>query len=181
MKTELSNPFIAKSRRCRRRFVPVARDTGVVIVDKETGELKDGERVVGEARILDYDTFVKFYRPEKMFELSGCAIKVFCYLLFRLGNNGVAMFDVPDCCEYMQTTCKSSVYKAMKELADKGFVAKKTKGRYWINPNIAYKGYRKNVVPDKDLTRAEIANLNKRDKREIYPPTPDNLNTEQDE
>lgn len=158
------NPFVVTTKRFKRRFV----STGSVVVervDEETGEIIQEKKLTGEVQQVDVDNFIKLYEPKALLSMGGTTLRVFFYMLCRLQYKGIIPFDAKECATTLQLKSVSNIYKSIAELTNGGFIQKKDNNSFWINPNIAYRGVRQNLC-------TQYAPL---------PPTPDNLNTEQDE
>jgi hypothetical protein len=138
---ELKNPYEVrvKSFRKRRRFIAV--DNPIEVVNKVTGEVTNATPLVGNSSYRDTSPFVKLYDPSILFRLRGCESKVLGYVLDVMDYSGSFVLDV-EVCAASTGMNKRTVYKALEVLVSEDVIMKNTRGRYWVNPNIACKGSR---------------------------------------
>jgi hypothetical protein len=63
-----------------------------------------------------------------------------------LDFDGRFVFDGSDCVEQMGFKNSRSAYYGLRGLVEKDFVRRDKKGAYWVNPNIAYRGSRDELL-----------------------------------
>lgn len=138
---ELKNPYEVKVKSFRRRRRFIAVDNPIEVVNKVTGEVTNATPLVGNSCYRDTSPFVKLYDPSILFRLRGCECKVLGYVLDVMDYSGSFVLDV-DVCSSATGVNKRTVYKALEVLVKEDVLMKNTRGRYWVNPNIACKGSR---------------------------------------
>jgi hypothetical protein len=138
---DVKNPYEVRvvSFRKRRKFIAV--DKPLEVVDKETGEVTTATPLVGNSSYRDTSPFVKLYDPSIFFRLKFCEVKVLAYAMDKMDYTGLFVMDVQSCSSVCDINVRT-VYKSMTELVKQDVVRKKSRGMYWVNPNIACKGSR---------------------------------------
>lgn len=116
------------------------------LVSRSTGEVVGATPYVGRRTVRDISDFVKVYSPMELLELSERELKVFCWALSGLDFDGKFSFDGAKCKEELGFKCERSAYYGLKGLVEKDFIRKDRKGIYWINPNIAFRGSRDELM-----------------------------------
>lgn len=153
---EVKNPYEVKvtSFRKRRRFVAV--DQPLEVINKVTGEVTNATPLVGNSSYRDTSPFVKLYDTKVMLLLRLNEVKVLLYIFDRMEYSGLFVLDI-DGCERFTGLNVRTVYKAITELVNRDVIRKESRGRYWVNPNVACKGSRDgmNLVFD-DETNSSI-------------------------
>jgi len=141
------SPYRVKADRVKRRVRMVAvANNPIDVVNKVTGEVFTASPYVGSRAWRDVSDFVKVYRPEDIGILSKREFMVFCWALGRLSFDGRFEFNGAECKEQMGFKCERSAYYGLKGLVEKDLVRKDKRGSYWVNPNIAYRGSRDELL-----------------------------------
>jgi len=139
------NPFIADL------AVPLTPKThsfvsrNKAIVNVATGEIDDDILLSRKTKFVDGEQFVKIFvkEMESMFDLSRSAQKVFTFMITKVGYDDKIFFDIEECLEKTGYRSKTQVFKSLRELCVKDFIAKtKHQFVYWINPKLFYQGDR---------------------------------------
>ena len=137
----VSNPYKVRvvSFRKKRRFIAV--DKPLEVIDRETGEVTNATPLVGNSSYRDTSPFVKLYDSKVMLSLRLNEIKVLLYIFDRMEYSGIFVLDIDGCIRFTGLNVRT-VYKAIAELVNHDVIRKESRGRYWVNPNIACKGSR---------------------------------------
>lgn len=142
-----SSPYRVSADRVKRRVRMVAvANNPIDVVNKVTGEVFTASPYVGSRAWRDVSDFVKVYRPEALGMLSQREYRVFCWALGRLDFDGRFVFNGEECREQMAFKTERSAYYGLRGLVEKDFVRRDKKGVYWVNPNIAYRGSRDELL-----------------------------------
>lgn len=138
---ELKNPYEVRvvSYRKKRKFIAV--DKPLEVIDKETGEVTTATPLVGNSSYRDTSPFVKLYDPRILLELKLNEVKVLSYILDRMDYSGVFVLDIDRCIDWTGLY-PNTIYIAIRRLCALDVIRKDSKGKYWVNPNIACKGSR---------------------------------------
>lgn len=118
---------------------------GQEIVDTVTGEVIQGDMLIGRRRIVDKSQFAKIYASEigVLFELSRTAIKVFMHLTKVMDYEQRAYFNYYKEFDKLGYKTYSTCYKGLVELLAKNIIALDVReNTYWMNPTIVCKGER---------------------------------------
>jgi len=141
---------------------------GIKRITDKTGKkmmvINDGGEVIAEAGFwqieeVDKTQFVKLYiNGVKAFkELSGAGTKVFELLYLELQKNigiDTIYLSLADVNQSATPIGKTTFFKGMKELLDKGFIAETTRtNQYYINPDYVFNGNRLALVKEYRITR----------------------------
>ena len=140
------NPYKVESPTLKKRTRMVAvTENPLEIVNKETGEVTSIIPSVGKKSVRDVTEFIKVYNPAALMNLKPCEMKVLLYIMSVLRFGGEFSFE---CTECMKRTGmkKSSVYNGIVGLEDRDYIRRDENGKYWINPNIAYRGNRDELL-----------------------------------
>jgi len=136
-----------------------------VLVDGQSGELVAAS-VIHQIQDKDSDEFVKVFAAgiAAAYELGRTAQRVFQSVLHeyeRTPMHGgfadsvyLAWFDDGLCGRSIGMSEKT-FNRGLRELLDKGFIAARTPGVYWVNPSLFFKGDR--VMFVKEYRRAVVA------------------------
>ena len=116
------------------------------VVDRTTGEVKVATPYVGNRAWRDISDFVKVFDPISFLKLGERELKVFIWVLIALDFDGKFVFDGSKCCKEVGFKCERSAYYGLKGLVEKDFVRKDKNGVYWVNPNIAFRGNRDELM-----------------------------------
>lgn len=141
-----NNPYRVQAERVKRRVRMVAvANNPIDVVNKVTGEVFTASPYVGSRAWRDVSDFVKLYSPGRLARLKPCELGVFMCALERLSFDGKFVFEEES---FMEETgyARGNVYKGLKGLAEKDLVRKDKRGSYWVNPNIAYRGSRDDLL-----------------------------------
>lgn len=138
---EVKNPYEVRvvSFRKKRKFIAV--DKPLEVIDRETGEVTTATPLVGNSSYRDTSPFVKLYDPSVLLELKLNEVKVLAYVLDRMDYSGIFILDV-DRCVAWTGLYPNTIYIAIRSLCKLDIVRKDSKGKYWVNPNVACKGSR---------------------------------------
>lgn len=138
---EVKNPYEVRvvSFRKKRKFIAV--DKPLEVIDRETGEVTTATPLVGNSSYRDTSPFVKLYDPRVLLELKLNEVKVLAYVLDRMDYSGIFILDV-DRCVAWTGLYPNTIYIAIRSLCKLDIVRKDSKGKYWVNPNVACKGSR---------------------------------------
>ena len=128
----------------RTRMVAVAGNP-IDVVNRSTGEVIGATPYVGRRMLRDTSDFVKLYNPKQLARLRPCEYVVFMCALGRLTFEGKFAFDEEVFIEEAGYA-RGNVYKGLRGLIEKDYVRKDKRGSYWINPNIAYRGSRDELL-----------------------------------
>lgn len=134
----------------RVRMVAVA-DNPLDIVNTKTGEVKRAMPFVGNRAYRDVSEFVKVYDWMSLVQMKSYEWKVFGYACEELEFDGSFRMVYEDCMR-MTGLSRSGVDKGLKGLVEKDYIRRECNGHYWINPNIAYRGSRDELL-DIDKSR----------------------------
>lgn len=146
----MENPFLDDVWRFnlgqRQRVIPNDSSNEVYTAD---GEVIRG--VIGfEVSPKSYDgkRFTKVYKDlwVCLMDLSAPAIKVLSYIAMTVGYEDVVKFDIARCMETTGYKNKPYIYKAIRELKEKGIIYPMRRGSYFINPMYLYKGDRTKLL-----------------------------------
>lgn len=123
----------------------------VDFIDEDSGEVRSSElRYMGHEKIVDRTTFMKLYisNLDVFFDFSKTAQKVLKYFIGVLKRDRDDVnFDLSQCIELSGLRGKSSVYKGIAELLQKGVIAKgPNETTYFINPSVIFNGNRLVVI-----------------------------------
>lgn len=140
------NPYKVLVKKCRRRFKADAVGTDPLeTYNLKTGEVRSAVQLVGSQKIYDTTDFVKFYEPGVLVGMSSEAVAVFAYITSRLQFGGYVQFSYEECIEYTKYHSRQSIYRGLIELERKDVVRRKSRGEWWVNPNIVYRGQRDDI------------------------------------
>jgi hypothetical protein len=140
------SPYRVRAQRTKMstRMVAVAGNP-IDVVNRSTGEVIGATPYVGKRMLRDRSDFVKLYDPDQLVVLKPCELLVFMCALARLSFDGKFVFDEG---VFMEKTgyARGNVYKGLRGLIEKDYVRKDKRGSYWVNPNIAYRGSRDELL-----------------------------------
>jgi hypothetical protein len=140
------NPYKVIVKKCRRRFKADAVGTAPLeTYNLKTGEVRTATQLVGTQKVYDTTDFIKLYEPGALIGMSGQAVAVFAYIASRLQFGGYVQFDYDECMEFTNYRSRQSVYRGLSELGKKDVVRPKSRGEWWVNPNIIYRGQRDEI------------------------------------
>lgn len=141
------SPYRVKAEKVKRRVRLVAvTHNPMDVVNVVTGEVQRATPYVGSRAWRDISDFVKVYKPEELGMLSQREYKVFCWALGRLDFEGRFDFSGAECKEQMGFKTERSAYYGLRGLVEKDLVRKDKRGSYWVNPNVAYRGSRDELL-----------------------------------
>lgn len=138
---EDKNPYEVRvvSFRKKRKFIAV--DKPLEVIDRETGEVTTATPLVGNSSYRDTSPFVKLYDTSVMLSLRLNEVKVLVYIFDKMEYSGLFVLDIDSCASFTGLNIRT-IYKAVTELVNRDVIRKESRGRYWVNPNIACKGSR---------------------------------------
>jgi hypothetical protein len=138
---DVKNPYEVRvvSFRKKRKFIAV--DKPLEVIDRETGEVTTATPLVGNSSYRDTSPFVKLYDPRVLLELKLNEVKVLAYVLENMDYSGVFVLDVDRCVDWTGLY-PNTIYIAVRRLCELDIIRKDSKGKYWVNPNVACKGSR---------------------------------------
>lgn len=102
-----------------------------------------------DTRIVDEDEFVKLYNKSLMLltEVGKAALQLFNTLIDSVEINADTLNFSPETYAESSGKSKSQVYRLVRELIDKKFIAKSTRRNvYFININLVCKGDRLTII-----------------------------------
>jgi hypothetical protein len=115
------------------------------VVNTVTGEVTLASPYVGKRQYRDIGEFIKVYNPLMMMRMSKEEYRVFMYALCRLDFSGLFRFDTTDCMDSTGMS-RSGVFRGLSGLLGMDAIRKDKRGLYWINPNIAFRGSRDELL-----------------------------------
>ena len=146
MNKKLDSPYRVSGARVRRRVRMVAvADNPLEIVNKVTGEVSIASPYVGSRAWRDIASFIKVFDTDKISDLQRGEYSVFFWMLGKLDFDGGVLLDVDECAR-SRGISKRMVYYSVRGLVDKDFIRKDKRGMYWVNPNIAFRGNRDELL-----------------------------------
>ena len=126
------------------RLVAVASNP-LDVVNKVTGEVVGAAPYMGKRFVRDISDFVKLYDTSIFLVMSTTEMKLFSYVLSELDFEGKFRLFEDGCSSYTGLT-RSAIYRGVERLVKKDIIRRDKKGTYWINPNIAYRGSRDELM-----------------------------------
>lgn len=105
-------------------------------------------------KLADRKQYTKIYNEgrRKMIELSMPALKVLFYIMSEMDSSDTFDFRIDKCMDFTNYKDKNSIYRAMRELKDKSFIASSSSPKvYMVNPLYFYNGDRTELY--KELIR----------------------------
>lgn len=143
-----TNPYVVSEARVKKRVRLVAvANNPIDIVSRSTGEVVTATPYVGRRAIRDVSEFVKVYDPVEIGRMSVSEFRVFMYALSKMDFDGHFDLVVDECMELMGM-CRRNVMYGIEGLIEKDAVRRDRRSAYWINPNIAYRGSRDELIGD---------------------------------
>jgi hypothetical protein len=122
-----------------------------VLLNIETGEVKENTLFIGRKHEVDKEQFVKIFHAHlsAIFDLSKCALKIFAYIASVTQYDDKIIFNLKKCSEHTGYKGKESIYKGLAELCNAEIIARTTEhNMYFINPKIFYRGDRMVLLND---------------------------------
>lgn len=146
VKMERVNPYRVEAQKLKRRVRLVAvTQNPIDVVNVATGEVQRATPYVGNRAWRDISDFVKLYDVQGLLRLKPYEWKVFMVALSELGFDGRFEFSEERYAE--KIGCKRGlVYKGVRGLVEKDFIRRDKKGVYWVNPNVAFRGSRDELL-----------------------------------
>lgn len=149
------NPFFTED-----TFKPSSRQK--IIPNKGSNEVynADGEVHTGiigfvtPPKLSDRKRFTKVYQEgwRRMMTLSNPALRVLFYIISEMDSTDTIDFTIRKCIDFTGYKDKNSIYRAIRELKDKGFISETSLPKvYMINPLLIYNGNRLELY--KELVR----------------------------
>ena len=140
-----NNPYVISDARVKSRVRLTAITSAPLdLVDRMTGDVVKVKPYFGTRSYRDVSEFIKVYDPIAIALMKPFELKVFMYGLLKLDYDGGFDFVTKECMK-MMGMCKSSVDKGLRGLLAIDAVRREKKGKYWVNPNIAYRGNREEL------------------------------------
>lgn len=140
------NPYIVDSPRVKKRVRLVAvNEHPLEVIDRVTGEVKVATPYVGKRMYRDVSEFVKVYGLEELVRMGLQELKVLFYVMDSIDFEGSFRFEKDKCIAFTGLS-RASVFRGLKRLRDRDVIRKKDGGHYWINPNIAFRGNRDELL-----------------------------------
>lgn len=127
----------------KRQFV--RNDGGNEVYDQD-GVVHSG--IIGfekPPKLADRRQYTKIYNEgrRKMLTLSKPASNVLLYIMSEMDSSDTFDFRIDKCVEFTGYKDRNSIYRAMKELKDKSFIASSSSPKvYMVNPLYFYNGDR---------------------------------------
>ena len=115
------------------------------LVSKSTGEVVGATPYVGRRTVRDISDFVKLYDMRVLMKLGMAEIRVLMHMMGKLDFSGMVEFEEEECIEETELS-RVSVYKGIRGLVEKDIIKKDKRAHYWVNPNIAYRGSRDDLL-----------------------------------
>jgi hypothetical protein len=145
------NPFMSNL------IFPIGKKNAVfgksedMILNTDTGEVKENALFIGRKIDVDKEQFVKIFHAHlsAIFDLSKCALKIFSYIASVTQYDDQIIFNLKKCSEFTGYKGKESIYKGLAELCNAEIIARTTEhNMYFINPQILYRGDRMVLVTE---------------------------------
>jgi len=151
-----SNPFLDTLQITTKKKTVAISKKKLMLQNVSTDE---GEiAFIGIREEVDNEKFAKIYlsQIQALFDLTLCGIRVFGYFATTSKINAdKAFFDLEECMKFTNYKNKQSVYNGIKELLERGFIARtKSPNIYYINICIFFNGNRMVVIKEYVATRA---------------------------
>lgn len=148
-----ANPFINNLIiKTKGRKITVAR--GSTLIDSETGEV-GGCTEIAQVVEIDEGEFVKLFTRDLSvwFDLNRSAMRVFGALLATLQTSSIGrdlvFFDLRSKALETFKISKSTFYRGLEELIEKGFIARHiSSGWFFINPAMFFNGNRARFIKE---------------------------------
>lgn len=145
-----SNPYIVSEARVKKRVRMVAVASNPLdVFNPRTGEVTRAMPYTGKREWRDISEFVKVYDTDALMGLKSYELKVLFYAWGELEYDGSFWIKREECAE-KTGLCLGSVDKGIKGLIDMDMIRRESNGHYWMNPNIAYRGSRDDLL---DISR----------------------------
>lgn len=143
---EVENPYIVQPEKVKKRVRMIAVPKNPMdIVNTVTGEVERAMPIVGKRAWRDISSFVKIFDVKALICMKSDEVRVFLYCMEVLDFDGKFLVDIEKC-KKMTGLCRSSIYRGLERLTEKDAIRRDGGGRYWINPNIAYRGSRDELM-----------------------------------
>ena len=137
------NPYKIKIQKSRKRFKAEAvGNVPLEIVNTRTGEVRHATQLAGSQKWYDTSDFVKLFNPKAFVGLGTAAVSVLAYIISVLTYNGYSSINYSECAAYCNYKSRQQVYRGLQELKHKDIIRAKSRGQYWVNPNIIWRGQR---------------------------------------
>lgn len=142
------NPYKVRGGKIKRkvRMIAVTSDP-MEVINMRTGEVKTATPFMGRRVFKDQTDFIKVYNPDAMGKMSDRALKVFLYGMREMGFDGRFLLRTDEC-SAMVGLKKSSIMRGVQDLLEMNAISRHQKGVYWINPNIAFRGNRDDLLEE---------------------------------
>ena len=149
------NPYSVSDARVKKRVRMVAVTANPLdVVNTVTGEVQRAMPYVGKRAYRDVSDFVKVFDWREIMKMQSYEMKVFGYACEMLEFDGSFRVDYEECMR-MTGLSKSGVSKGLRGLVDKDAIRREGNGYYWINPNIAYRGNRDELIDISSIRRLD--------------------------
>ena len=143
---EVENPYIVQPEKVKKRVRMIAVPKNPMdIVNTVTGEVERAMPIVGKRAWRDISSFVKIFDVKELIRMRSDEVRVFLYCMEVLDFDGKFLVDIDEC-KRMTGLCRSSIYRGIEKLTERDAIRRDGGGRYWINPNIAYRGSRDELM-----------------------------------
>lgn len=145
-----NNPYSENFQYQKKGVLKKISNTDYQVVKGEK-RVKDINIVLAKETIYDKEPFVKLFNKnlDLLKKLRIGEFKVFLYILYRLEyNNGTAYVSNGECLKWLgeKPSYAAVVTRAVKQLLHYNIIKLHAQPeRFWVNPNIIYKGDRKFV------------------------------------
>ena len=141
-----SNPFLEQSEESHEQAF-VSEDKAVLtkMARKKRGPvlLIGKETQVREKELID----ILVDEMSELFGINKKSQRVLAYLLSLVDGEDQFTLDIKDCLAKTGYSVRTSVYMALNELLDKGFIARtEQRGVYWLNTKRLYNPYKANSL-----------------------------------
>lgn len=128
----------------RVRLVAVTQNP-MDVVNIATGEVQRATPYVGNRAWRDVSDFVKVFDTDELLRMGKDEFRVFVYGWSRLEFNGKFDIEIEDCMEHTGLS-RASIYRGLDKLVKRDAIRRDGGGAYWVNPNIAFRGNRDELM-----------------------------------
>lgn len=138
------------------RLVPrTVKNKSQIVVDKNSGQHWEQIPIDTLTTVADTRTFIKVYQQSvvSLKEMSNAAIKLYCFILFKLKpNKDYLTITYKNCSEFCAFNNKITYYNGLEQLLEQEFIFKADDPhQYWINVNLLFNGNRLNLINKDDI------------------------------
>ena len=149
-----TNPFLAGLHiNTSKRSIKIANAPNVKLFDTLNQVIDSNTDIVYAKEIVrDKAPFIKLYDSTMLLGLSKAELKLFIYIIenIKYGSDFIVL-KITDVNTFLDNRdfdvfTKATYYRTISNLNEKDIIAERTKGLYWINPTIFFKGERRHLL-----------------------------------